>query len=160
MNKKRCQIHTGLPITCFTVPIVGNTELNLTIDEIYKCLCAKAEVIEILNDGKRIHLDFSNYDKNNQSETIIDVEYKENLTETIVNDISYNDESEAINIDKDIEVSEDVELSTTEINYVSEEESKEETSTTKNVTAASTVTNYQVASRNNNHKKSKNNHRK
>lgn len=65
MNKKRCQIRTTSPITCFTVPIVGTTELNLTHDEIYKCLCAKAEVIEILVDGKRIHLDFTNYNKDN-----------------------------------------------------------------------------------------------
>lgn len=65
MEKKRCQIRAGLPITCFEVPIIGNAELNLTYDEIYKCLCAKAEVTEILNDGRRIHLDFTNYNKNN-----------------------------------------------------------------------------------------------
>ena len=65
MIKKKCQIHAGLPITCFEVPIIGNTELNLTPDEIYKCLCAKAEVIEILKDGSKINLDFSNYAKDN-----------------------------------------------------------------------------------------------
>ena len=65
MIKKKCQIHAGLPITCFEVPIIGNTELNLTPDEIYKCLCAKAEVIEILKDGSKVNLDFSNYAKDN-----------------------------------------------------------------------------------------------
>lgn len=65
MVMKKCQIHATSPITCFTVPIVGTTELNLTPDEIYKCLCAKAEVIEILGNGKTINLDFSNYNRDN-----------------------------------------------------------------------------------------------
>lgn len=65
MVMKKCQIHATSPITCFTVPIVGTTELNLTPDEIYKCLCAKAEVMEILGNGKMINLDFSNYNRDN-----------------------------------------------------------------------------------------------
>ena len=65
MVMKKCQIHATSPITCFTVPIVGTTELNLTPDEIYKCLCAKAEVMEILGNGKTINLDFSNYNRDN-----------------------------------------------------------------------------------------------
>ena len=91
MNKKRCQIRAGLPITCFTVPIVGTVELNLTHDEIYKCLCAKAEVIEILGDGTRIHLDFTNYNKNNYwvDEDPIGEPHTEETPDSIV-DIAYN----------------------------------------------------------------------
>lgn len=63
VKKRRCAIHATLPITCFIVPIVGFTELELTTDEIYKCLCAKAEVTEILPNGKRVTLNFANYDK-------------------------------------------------------------------------------------------------
>lgn len=63
MNKRKCQVHAVFPITCFTVPIIGHTELNLTTDEIYKCLCAKAEISEILPSGKVVRLDFSNYNK-------------------------------------------------------------------------------------------------
>lgn len=62
-QKRKCLIYASLPITCFSVPIIGHTELNLTTDEIYKCLCAKAEVIEILPNGKTINLDFTNYNK-------------------------------------------------------------------------------------------------
>lgn len=65
MVMKKCQIRATSPITCFTVPIVGTTELNLSPDEIYKCLCAKAEVMEILGNGKMINLDFSNYNRDN-----------------------------------------------------------------------------------------------
>lgn len=61
--KRKCLIHAISPITCFTVPIIGRTELNLTDEEIYKCLCSKAEIKEILPDGKMINLDFSNYKK-------------------------------------------------------------------------------------------------
>ena len=61
MNKKKCNIYAKSPITCFTVPIVGHCTLNLTSNEIYKCLCARAEVTEILPNGKSINLDFSNY---------------------------------------------------------------------------------------------------
>ena len=58
MNKKKCNIYAKSPITCFTVPIVGHCTLNLTSNEIYKCLCARAEVTEILPNGKSINLDF------------------------------------------------------------------------------------------------------
>lgn len=73
MKKKKCEIHATLPITCFEVPIIGDANLNLTADEIYKCLCSKAEVKEVLPDGKRINLDFTNYDKDN---SIVTLPYK------------------------------------------------------------------------------------
>lgn len=85
--KKRCQIHAVFPITCFTVPIVGRTELNLTHDEIYKCLCSKAEVSEILPSGKLVRLDFTNYNKDNDikkavvEEPIVKEEEKEDIVE-------------------------------------------------------------------------------
>ena len=94
MVMKKCQIHATSPITCFTVPIVGTTELNLTPDEIYKCLCAKAEVMEILANGKTINLDFSNYNRDNsiigepieevkEEQTEEDVEVEEEEPETV-----------------------------------------------------------------------------
>lgn len=65
MITKKCQIRATAPITCFSVPIIGNTKLDLTSEEIYKCLCAKAEVLEILENGKTINLDFTNYNRDN-----------------------------------------------------------------------------------------------
>ena len=63
MQKRKCSIYAAMPITCFQVPIIGHAELNLTTEEIYKCLCAKAEVTEMLPNGKTVNLDFSNYNK-------------------------------------------------------------------------------------------------
>lgn len=76
--KRKCLIHAMCPITCFTVPIIGCTELNLTDEEIYKCLCAKAEIKEILPDGKMISLDFSNY-----KSIVIDEKPSIKVTETV-----------------------------------------------------------------------------
>lgn len=81
---KKCQIRAISPITCFTVPIVGNTELNLTTDEIYKCLCAKAEVLEILENGKMINLNFTNYNRDN---SIIGEPITEKISDTITEEI-------------------------------------------------------------------------
>lgn len=64
MNKK-CQIRAISPITCFTVPIIGTTELNLTENEIYQCLCYNAEIMEILSNGKMVKLNFDNYNRDN-----------------------------------------------------------------------------------------------
>ena len=153
MLKKRCQIYASLPITCFEVPIVGDTELNLTENEIYKCLCAKAEVIEILPDGRRINLDFKNYNKDNciieslvveekpESVTPIKVELAPEPTPAPVEKVE----------EKPVEfIEEKVEE---EVESVEEntEEAKEENP------VAETVKNYQTNSRNNNYnKKSKN----
>lgn len=65
MIKRKCQIRAVSPITCFTVPIVGTTELNLTEKEIYECLCSGAEITEILPNNKTIELNFDNYNRIN-----------------------------------------------------------------------------------------------
>ena len=69
MKKRKCQIHAKTPITCFSVPILGITQLNLTTDEIYKCLCSRAEVKEFLPNGKTRNLDLNNYNKLVEDET-------------------------------------------------------------------------------------------
>lgn len=98
MNKRKCQVHAVFPITCFTVPIIGHTELNLTTDEIYKCLCAKAEISEILPSGKVVRLDFSNYNKSpliNKEEDTKEESKKEIETPLINTDTSLeNNEKE------------------------------------------------------------------
>lgn len=93
MSIKKCQIHAISPITCFTVPIVGITELNLTEDEIYKCLCSKAEVKEILENGKMINLDFTNYNRNN---SIIG-------EPTVTNEVPKHVEEEPVKIEEPVE---------------------------------------------------------
>lgn len=146
MIKKRCQIHAITPLTCFSVPIVGDTELKLTPDEIYKCICGKAEVSEILDDGTIIPLNFTNYDKDNSikeesedNEVVIEVDDKVEIEDET------DQEKEADIFDEPLEDNSD--------------ETEEEPTV---IETSATVKEYQVASRNNgnnnhNHKKSKNN---
>lgn len=146
--KKKCQIRAVYPITCFEVPIVGTTELNLTPDEIYKCLCAKAEIDEVLSNGTLVHIDFTNYDKDNEIK-------KENVEvpvkETVINFTDVVEIKEEIN--KTV-VEETVEDSSEEVEENTEEESKEEVIEDLPKT-------HEVVSRNNNknYKKLKNNKR-
>ena len=180
--KKRCQIYAGLPITCFEVPIIGHAELNLTPDEIYKCLCAKAEVIEILPTGKRINLDFSNYDKDNYFYEV------QNIIKS-ANDLNIEEPHKAVPlgpfmgeppeavplgpfigetpepipcaIADEIDTKEETEeiLKVEDKTEVIEEAVNTEESETVEETeapVAETVKSYQVASRNNNVKKAKN----
>lgn len=150
MEKRRCQINAIYPITCFTVPIVGHTELKLTTDEIYKCLCAKAEVTEILEDGKMVSLDFSNYDKpiiiTDNSKTV--EKPKKVITEPVVEPTVEEKELEVILEAKDeVKVEDEIVVETK--NETVEEVSKEN-STTKS---------YEVPSRNNNNRKQQNNYK-
>lgn len=98
INKKKCQIHARYPITCFEVPIVGFTELNLTSEEIYKCLCAKAEITEVLPDGKLVNLDFTNYDKDNY-----EIKPKEEIVETVQKIKEPVEDKEEVEEDKTLE---------------------------------------------------------
>lgn len=60
--KRKCNIYAPMPITYFMVPIVGHVSgLNLTDEEIYICLCSKAEVEEVLPNGTIKSLNFTNY---------------------------------------------------------------------------------------------------
>lgn len=150
MEKRRCQINAIYPITCFTVPIVGHTELKLTTDEIYKCLCAKAEVTEILEDGKMVSLDFSNYDKpiiiTDNSKTV--EKPKKVITEPVVEPTVEEKELEVILEAKDEVKVEDETVVETKNETV--EEVSKENSTTKS---------YEVPSRNNNNRKQQNNYK-
>lgn len=150
MEKRRCQINAIYPITCFTVPIIGHTELKLTTDEIYKCLCAKAEVTEILEDGKMVSLDFSNYDKpiiiTDNSKTV--EKPKKVITEPVVEPTVEEKELEVILEAKDEVKVEDETVVETKNETV--EEVSKENSTTKS---------YEVPSRNNNNRKQQNNYK-
>lgn len=147
MNKKKCNIYAKSPITCFTVPIVGHCTLNLTSNEIYKCLCARAEVTEILPNGKSINLDFSNYDKDN---------YTKPETPVV--------EEKVLVFEDKVEVKEEVKV---EEEHVEEQHEEEETETTEEVVEEvkeepvhEDPVKTQVASRNNNNNYQKNYNKK
>lgn len=161
MIMKKCQIHAVSPITCFTVPIVGSTQLNLTHDEIYQCLCAKAEVLEILGNGKTINLDFTNYNRDNsiigepveKVEEIVTEEHPEPVIEV-------EEEPEVIEEVAEEEVT--LDLAETEetvfvtgMSVLEDEESEVEDAETV-FTPAEPVKEMKVESRNNNYKNNNN----
>lgn len=165
MEKRRCQINAIYPITCFTVPIIGHTELKLTTDEIYKCLCAKAEVTEILEDGKMVSLDFSNYDKpiiiTDNSKTVekpkevitepVEAKNETEVVEPVAEPTVEEKELEVILEAKDeVKVEDETVVETKNETEVVEEVSTKENSTTKS---------YEVPSRNNNNRKQQNNYK-
>lgn len=137
MEKKRCLIHANMPITCFSVPIIGHVELRLTSDEIYKCLCSKAEIQEILSNGKMINLDFTNYNTDNNKKEITTKEVAEEVK------IEEPEITEEV-LDETVEKSDDI------------EDSKEEMVEEKLFNESLTKT-HQLQSRNNTkNKKNKN----
>lgn len=157
--KKKCQIHAVTPITCFEVPIVGNTELNLTTEEIYKCLCAKAEITEILPNGVSVNLDFGNYDKDNtikkevkdiKEPTAVKVDIKEEVKETVT-EVSEEPVEEVVEATEEVvepveEATEEVEEAAEEVKLEDKVEVKE---TTKKYEAPSRPTNYNQKNKNN-----------
>lgn len=156
MIKKRCQIQAQSPITCFSVPIIGFTELNLTHDEIYSCLCAKAEVTEILKDGTTVALNFSNYNKDNsKGEPIEEVKAPvEEVQEEVVNNTEPSDEiieeEETVEVTDKVEVEETVEEAVESVEETTEKPEEEPTD--------DTVKDYNVEPRNTtSYKKAKNN---
>ena len=156
MVMKKCQIHAISPITCFTVPIVGTTQLNLTPDEIYNCLCAKAEVMEILANGKMINLDFTNYNRDNSIIGEPMEEVKEEPVETVF--------VTGLSTELDATVAEVAETTCTENEEVEVEDSvevKEETEqeeepiveeSTEEAESVEPVKDMKVEARNNNYK--------
>lgn len=78
MNTKIVNIYPKYPIITVNPPIrTAVKKVTKSIDEIRKCIIARAVVEEILNNGNIISLDFSNYDKDNneaiiESETVIE----------------------------------------------------------------------------------------
>lgn len=154
MIKKKCQINARTPVTCFSVPIIGFAQLDLTYDEIYKCLCSNTEVVEILEDGSTINLNFRNYNKDNsKGEPIEEVKAApvEEVQEEVVNDTEPS--TEIIEEETTVELSDKVEIEETVEEQIEETpvESGEETTD-------DTVKDYTVDSRNNkSYKKVKNN---
>lgn len=72
--KKIVDVYPYIPITQIKHPIVTNTlNIELSTGDILTCICAKAKVEEVLSDGTRVRLNFSNYDKEIKP---VKVEYK------------------------------------------------------------------------------------
>lgn len=66
MNKI-VNIATRVPIRVLNVPIRGNVrKITMSVEDIFKCICQKAEVDEVLSNGKLLRLDLANYDKVNE----------------------------------------------------------------------------------------------
>lgn len=60
--KKRVNVYPYLPVRALKHPIIGNTfNVELYTGEILNCICAKAKVEEILNDGSKVVLNLNNY---------------------------------------------------------------------------------------------------
>lgn len=160
---KKCQIHATSPITCFTVPIVGTTQLNLTPDEIYKCLCAKAEVMEILANGKMINLDFSNYNRDNSiiGEPVEEVkEEPSGEIDALVTEVTETVFVTGLSTELDDEITEIAETITTS---TEDDETVIEADELVSIEdeIAETVKEFKVESRNNNnHKNNKNKKKK
>ena len=73
--KKNVSIISGMPITGISNlsnPIVGKiSNIELEVDDILKCIIAKAKVKEIINDKISVPLDLSNYNKDNTPEEVV-----------------------------------------------------------------------------------------
>ena len=63
---KLVNVYPNVPITTINPPIRTRlNNINMSVEDIRKCLIATAYVEEILDGRKTIPLDFSNYDKDN-----------------------------------------------------------------------------------------------
>ena len=155
MEKKKCHLHVTSPITCFSVPIVGDTELFLTTDEIFKCICTGAEVSEVLPGGERVRLNFSNYNRNNS--IIGEPKEEEIIVEEPVTVGHITEEEPAIEAAETIatEPVEEVVEESVDVEIEQVEEATEEVVEEVESTEEDTVKDYQVESRNKN-KKNKN----
>lgn len=65
---KIVNIYSKVPIRALDVSIRGNIKgLELSDADIFKCICQKGIVDEVLSDGSLIRLDLSNYNKDNEA---------------------------------------------------------------------------------------------
>lgn len=100
MNTKIVNIYPKYPITTVNPPIrTAVKKVTKSIDEIRKCIIARAVVEEILNNGNTIPLDFSNYDKDNneviiKSEPVIETPIT--VEEVVENTIAVETEQDAV----------------------------------------------------------------
>jgi len=109
------------PLFNFNPPIDKQCERELTVSQIYDCMYYGAEVFEILNNGIKLRLTFTNYSKDNNKNIPIvntissdDNKFKENNTydntedkfnfiNTNVSDLKENESvDDSINESKDI----------------------------------------------------------
>lgn|SRR5574344_1581970 len=68
---KKVNIYSSRPITVLAVPIRGNINAAvLDVEQIRKIICANGIVDEILEDGSLVRLNFTNYNKDNSSESV------------------------------------------------------------------------------------------
>lgn len=66
MDKKRVNVKIAGPIYTVKPPIVRTMiDVELSIGDIRNCICAKATVEEILDNGKLLRLNLYNYNKDN-----------------------------------------------------------------------------------------------
>jgi hypothetical protein len=63
--KKLVNVESRRPIRVVSIPIRSAGNLNLTISDIHRCICEKAIVKEILDDGNLLRLDLANYNLDN-----------------------------------------------------------------------------------------------
>lgn len=64
--KKLVNVHAKGAVRTVTPPIYGDMyNIELTTGMIYKCMCARAIVDEVMPDGSTLRLNASNYDKDN-----------------------------------------------------------------------------------------------
>ena len=73
---KLVNVYPNSPITTINPPIrTRMTNVNMSVEDIRKCLIATAYVEEILSGRRTIALDFSNYNKNNDESEIVSVRF-------------------------------------------------------------------------------------
>lgn len=64
--KKNVDVYCMIPIMSLKEPITSNAfNIQLSVGDILQCICGKGLVDEILDDGTKVRLNLSNYDKDN-----------------------------------------------------------------------------------------------
>ena len=136
---KLVNVYPNAPITTINPPIKTRlNNINMSVEDIRKCLIATAYVEEILDGRKTIPLDFSNYDKDNdlipaeviktdtsavEKETIPAEDLKETITTDAI--ATANDEATIPEDTKEAENNEDKSV-TTESDIEKHNETKED----------------------------------
>ena len=74
MNKL-VNIHASIPVRDVTPPIYGEVmRCTMSTDDIFKCICHRALVDEVLSDGSIVRLGLNNYNKVNEVTPLTDIE--------------------------------------------------------------------------------------
>jgi len=84
---KVINLYTRAPITALSVPIRGTAMgLHLHVKDIFKCMCQKAVIDEVLKDGSLVRLDMANYNTNNEP-VIEEAIVEEVITPPVVDEV-------------------------------------------------------------------------